>query len=306
MLPLVTLLLLGLALALTVGYLAQSTGICVVRGVRQWDDGRPALLLATLLCGAWTWICIPVANHFGLQIPIQRHDVALMFAVGGLIFGIGAAINGGCAVSTLSKLAAGNVHMVATLSGWVAGWALWLWLRPTPELPPMTPPTPLALWALIGASVFLLALAVIAPWEQRKLWVSITFFGIAGGLLTLLEPRWSPSALVTDLGALAADEPGTLVPSIYRIALISILLGGMALSAWRAHHFKLQRPGFRRLTIHLGAGTLMGVGAAMALGGNDVQLLAAVPALSPAGLVTVLFMLLGTWTTLRLMGRLAR
>ena len=40
----------------------------------------------------------------------------------------------------------------------------------------------------------------------------------------------------------------------------------------------------------------MGVGASLALGGNSVQLLLAIPTLSPAGFVSVAGILLGIWS----------
>ena len=40
----------------------------------------------------------------------------------------------------------------------------------------------------------------------------------------------------------------------------------------------------------------MGVGAAIASGGNDSQLLLSLPSLSPAGVATVLSMLVGIYT----------
>ena len=46
---------------------------------------------------------------------------------------------------------------------------------------------------------------------------------------------------------------------------------------------------------HLFAGTLMGIGASLAMGGNSVQLLLAVPILSPAGFGALGGMLLGIW-----------
>ena len=44
---------------------------------------------------------------------------------------------------------------------------------------------------------------------------------------------------------------------------------------------------------HLLAGCLMEIGAAIASGGNDSQLLLGLPSLSPAGITTVLSMLVG-------------
>jgi len=43
------------------------------------------------------------------------------------------------------------------------------------------------------------------------------------------------------------------------------------------------------------AGTCMGVGASLALGGNDSQLLLALPTLSPGGITSVVGMLTGIW-----------
>ena len=65
-------------------------------------------------------------------------------------------------------------------------------------------------------------------------------------------------------------------------------------SVARVHRsFRWPRLSGRLLIKHLSAGVLMGVGAAIASGGNDSQLLLTLPALSPAGWATVASMILG-------------
>ncbi|NRB39213.1 MAG: YeeE/YedE family protein, partial [Pseudomonadales bacterium] len=54
-------------------------------------------------------------------------------------------------------------------------------------------------------------------------------------------------------------------------------------------------------TQHLLAGLLMGLGAVIASGGNDTQLLLALPALSPAGVVVIISMLIGIFLGRELM-----
>ena len=77
--------------------------------------------------------------------------------------------------------------------------------------------------------------------------------------------------------------------------LMAALVGGMILAALWTHSFKLEVSDWRSYSRHLFAGILMGIGAAIASGGNDSQLLLALPALSPAAGVTVASMLVGIY-----------
>ena len=71
------------------------------------------------------------------------------------------------------------------------------------------------------------------------------------------------------------------------------LILGMLLSALKAKTFEFKYDGYKICFKHLLAGICMGIGAAIANGGNDSQLLLALPGLSLAGFVTVFFMLIG-------------
>jgi len=69
----------------------------------------------------------------------------------------------------------------------------------------------------------------------------------------------------------------------------------MLLAAWSTNKFFHVPLNFKRWVEHLFAGTLMGIGASLAIGGNDSQLLLALPAFSPAGFGAVAGILLGIW-----------
>lgn len=286
-------LLFGLVVAAGVGFLAQWSGICMVRGVREWQAGRPALLLAIVLCGVWTWTTLPLGSWLGIDVPVRRYPVAPIFAVGGFIFGLGSALNQGCTVSTMSKLAQGNAHMLMTMLGWIVGWCAWMFFQPFTDTPMMTTVPRGATYALVGLSVTLTVWAFTTTPERRKLWLGVMAFGFLAGLLYLLEPHWSPSDMVLDLSSVVLGENSVPAPSPYRYALILMILLGMLLAAWRSHAFSLQKISGKKLALHLGGGTLMGVGASMSLGGNDAQLLIALPSFSPAGVLTVAFIIIG-------------
>lgn len=80
--------------------------------------------------------------------------------------------------------------------------------------------------------------------------------------------------------------------------LFIALLLGMFLAAWRTNKFMFVPSNFKHWVEHLFAGTLMGIGASLAIGGNDSQLLLALPAFSPGGIIAVIGMLAGIWSGL--------
>jgi hypothetical protein len=56
----------------------------------------------------------------------------------------------------------------------------------------------------------------------------------------------------------------------------------------------------------LWGGVMMGAGASLCLGGNDAQLLTALPVFSPAGILTVVFMIAGITLGMDVCGRIRK
>lgn len=106
-----------------------------------------------------------------------------------------------------------------------------------------------------------------------------------------VEPMWAPSKLIQDTGS--ALFQGSQVPSVYRVILLLTLLLGMWFSVLLLHNVNLRWPTIHKVIRHSIAGGLMGFGGAMALGGNDSQILMGIPSLSPGAIAAVISMFVG-------------
>lgn len=95
---------------------------------------------------------------------------------------------------------------------------------------------------------------------------------------------------------------GTSPPPLFSRALILVtILLGMTAGTWRFGRFPWVFPAASETGKHLGSGLLMGVGACA--GGNDFQLLLALPTLSPASPSALAGMLAWIWLGARLAWR---
>jgi hypothetical protein len=63
-------------------------------------------------------------------------------------------------------------------------------------------------------------------------------------------------------------------------------------AAWYTKRFEIIKSSWKEWSLHMMAGTSMGIGASLTPGGNDTQLLLALP---PARIVAVLGELTGIW-----------
>ncbi|MCL1052163.1 YeeE/YedE family protein [Shewanella abyssi] len=129
--------------------------------------------------------------------------------------------------------------------------------------------------------------------ENRRLWLSMLGIGLTAGIVFLTEPKWTPSGLLKDISLAVWHQDSGLWPSDSRFMLIAALIIGMVVAAVHKKTFNFIALQKKDCVRHLLAGCLMGVGAAIASGGNDSQLLLGLPSLSPAGITTILSMLVG-------------
>ena len=281
-----------------IGYIAQRIGICLIRGIGQAIDGDPALLLAILLSGCWLWIYFFVSNYFGWANNLPRYAYHPIFLIGGFIFGIGAGINQACSVSTMNHLTRGNLSMMMTMVGWAIGWTLWMGLSLQSDWDNEFYQTSEHFSNQTIVLFFLPALAItlqrlIYKPEQRDLWFGILVFGLLATSLFLLQPNWPPSRLIQDMGGAIFSPDVVDWPELQRYIMLMALSAGMWLAAIRNHEFRFRMFTIKSILRHLPAGILMGIGGAMALGGNDSHLLLGLPTLSYASLAAVIGMLTG-------------
>ncbi|MGF1723578.1 YeeE/YedE thiosulfate transporter family protein [Photobacterium nomapromontoriensis] len=298
--------LLPIFLATIVGFLTQRTGLCMVRAVQELTAKRPAFLFTILCCGFWFWFIIPFLGSDIVSLSIKRYDGTLHFLLGGLLFGLGAAINKGCSISTISKLARGHIYMLATIVGWIIGWCI----LASMNIPFSYEPIEMLHEPIYPIFIIILLLFLLTIWrvtsDHRPLLFGILLFGICASLLTYLVPDWSPSQLLKDISGKLFHQQHVSWPSLQRYLIIAGLVIGMSYGAKQKMGFKHYKFRLKQLVTHLCAGIIMGLGASLALGGNDSQLLIALPAFSPGGAVSVLFIIIGIATGLALRKALHR
>ena len=306
----------SLALAALLGFSAHRAGLCTVKAVEEvFTTRRGFMLLAFAKSVLWV---VGVTLAIAMFVPDARlrpESWALTLAGlgGGLLFGLGAVVNGGCAISTLSRLGSGELGMLGTLLGFGfgvvaadAGAALGL-------LPARADAPPLTTTAHALAPWLLLALAAWMAWELTRLVrtrprgaglrtllladlyrlsTAAALIGIANGLLYALHGPW---IYTRTLRLAVGDGAG---PPLLFWALFAAVLAGMTLSAWQRGGLRIDirpRPVWLR---HVAGGLAMGAGAALVPGGNDVLLLHGIPNLSPHALPAFLAMLAGIALTL--------
>jgi uncharacterized protein len=316
-------LLLAGVLAAILGFAAHRASICTVRAVAEvMSSGTGTILLGIGKSVLWvSAITIPVF----LLMPsagaaLGGWPLTGAALLGGLAFGVGAAINGACAFSTLARLADGEGRMLLAGAGLGLGFLCFITLvdwrlieRPTP--------TPTLIGSLFGWSLAVGA-AVLVPWgiyETARLWrtrppglalralvlapqyrlsSAAMLIGVAGAAIFLVYGSASYTATLQQ--AVEGWRGTGRFPAAERWLLLLAVLAGMLLSTLQRGSFRLDwrpRPIWLR---HLCGGLLMGVGVGLTPGGNDALVLYGIPSLSPHALPAFLAMVagvaLGLWS----------
>lgn len=292
------------------GASAHRAGLCTVKAVAEVMTTRRAHVLWSFLkASLWTLGLLSVAAWAGLHADLSARALSLTGVAGGILFGVGAGLNGACSFSTFSRLAEGHGVMLMTLVGWGLGLLAVRSVVTSPQ--GSTSATSLPAWIVLPGLVWLL-------WEGwrlgRRVWrrgkgiltdghwpLSLGVFLVALGMtgLLLMGRPWSfTSTAICASGAAEpapCAHPGTLW-LVSGAAMLSMLTSAVLRGSFRLRPVQL-RSAFRRL----GAGSLMGAGAAMIPGGNDGLILFGIPSLSPLALPAWFGIVAGIWMALALM-----
>lgn len=324
----------ALLIGMVFGAVAQRTSFCTVAALSNWvllRDYRQvhaytaALGVALLGTGALEWSDLVSISESSYR-SARLDWVGL--ALGGLIFGFGSLLAGGCATRTLIRTAEGNLGALVTLlvlaimavtalfgllepvRGWIAAEsALDLadgrssvagWLR----IPP-------GLLAIFGALFCLLAVLRTGDWRSNRNMVGAgALIGAAiaagwwlTGYIAQDELQPTPPVSVSVVGPLARGTTyvalGQTTGTLFGPFLIAGIFSGALLSALLSGSFRWTRPDGSRFGAYLAGGCLMGVGAVMAAGCNVGQGLTGLATLSLQSIVAtvaiVVGMRLGLW-----------
>jgi len=315
-------------LAFFIGFTGNRTTLCAVKAVDEVITKRRFdLLLSFLKIVIWVFGISLLFEIFLVISPARGNNYAcrLEGLLGGLIFGIGATINGGCALHTLMRFCRGNVGILVSFIGLCFGSIVMRYLiNVFPNLEPhkVEPfrgfePTPLFLLASVflvwaGYELFRLFKGTdLNQWKNKlksdsyELRLSSAVLGVSNGVLVVFVGTWMYTNLI--IGSLINTFflPSSAIEknlSFIHFGLFLALIGGISLSAYLSRAFLIN---FRFRFNYLFGGFLMGAGATLVPGGNDVVLLNSIPTITFQAVPSYLAMLVGIAFVLLLKKRIS-
>lgn len=320
-------LLLSCALAALLGFAAQRASICNVRAVAEVIGSRTGYMLASIGKSV-LWVVVITIPFLWLMpaatAALGGWRLSWISLAGGLLFGVGAAVNGACAFSTLARLADGQLAMLGTLGGFLLGIVGFELLTGAGLV--FAPPTGTPLVGAVLAAAGMISALVLILWglyEAGRLWrtrapavrlhhlavagqyrlsTAAMLIGLANGVLYLVDGAWGYT------GTLQQSIEGWLQirmwPRSAQWTLFAAMFAGMIVSTWQRRSLQVAwGPGRLWLRTLLG-GCLMGLGAALAPGGNDALILYGIPSLSPHAIPAYAAMVVGIALALIAMRRL--
>lgn len=311
------------ALAAVLGFAAHRANICTVKAVMEILTTRRAYMLLSFgKTVLWVVLMTLVLSLATSPVAVVHWQLSWFSIFGGVLFGIGATLNGGCAFAMLARLASGKLVQILTLAGFGVGAAGFLLLAPEATAPVTMAPQAGLFQSRELSTVLVVLLSLWAVWELTRLWrgrrkasrigarifaghyslsTAAILIGVTNAVLYAMHGTWAYTSVLN--GGIRQSFGGFgPVGAIYWILFVALFLG-MTVSAWQAGAFALEwRPRLSWVQRFLG-GLLMGLGVAMVPGGNDVLILNAVPSLSPHATPAYLAMIAGIFFTLLIVRR---
>ena len=313
----------SLMLAAVLGFVAHRASVCTVKAVAEVvSTGQGYMFLSFLKTVLWVMaITVPFMWWSPEAHGAQRSwGISTTVLLGGFLFGMGAALNKGCAFSTLSRLGDGQLSMLVTLAGFCTGIYMYTRLSDAYTLPHATLLEPalrtsntwtiglvgaLWIWVIREGSRLWRSRRRHTPWwqlmraDRYRLSTAAAVIGITSGILYALHGAWAYTGTISaQIQHVVAGDPK---PSTILWGLFAAVLLGMGWSSWQRRSFRLDWRPSLSWAVSFPAGLMMGFGAALVPGSNDVLILHAIPGLSPHALPAYGAMVIGIALPLVLM-----
>ena len=305
----------GLGVGLALGALMSRETICFNAGLRRAAfERRWRILRIFAIAVAAQLLLLPLLIGFDATLfssPDELPAIGLFpisQVLGGLLFGAGMALAGGCITGILWKSGAGSIATAIAIGGFVAGELL---IRgPLEDLlteldGAVEPPADQTLYGLFGVGYVPLAL-ILGVVALALLWRGSRRVLLAGLLLALigaaawLAAGWAGygyglgfvGAAENAQLSIEAGDPGML--SFAFFLAVGVIAGGAA-----ATRGPLRRPDRARALRAATGGLAMGVGGSLAHGCNIGNGLTGIPLLSLGSILATTMMALGAVATWR-------
>jgi len=299
----------GLAVGVPFGALMARGGVCFNTGMRQAVfDRRPLILRVFAVAVAAQLLVLPVVVALG--VPVSRiglYPVAQV--IGGLVFGCGIALAGGCIAGVLWKSGAGSIATAIAIAGFGVGelvmrgpWSDVLREFDAAGPRPGTTTVHGALdlsYALAAVPLGIVGLVLLLRRDRSGARLGLALGGLA--VLAWVAADWADYGYGLGFVGTAENVRDAFAAREWaRLSLEPFLALGVVLGAACAMRGRLRLPDRARAVRALGGGVLMGVGGNLAHGCNIGNGLTGVPLLSLGSMLATGAMALGAAATWRL------
>ena len=277
-----------LLLTFSLGAVLSRVSLCAVAGVQQavlarnfaglqrlalaaGSAGVVLLLLAGLVPGS---VLLPGAGVLGPGV-----------VAGGVLLGVGALLNGGCYLGSVLYLGSGNFNFLFTLVGIGVGARIAVELAHATGMAGVARAAMGPMWIAGAIGFALLVIVLVRRGRSSAAWLAVCA-GVLAGLVYARHPAWSYGTVLETL----SHGRHSLMDWTANLSALLLFAGALAGAAMTGR-FHPQSPTLLRALRCAGGGLVMGFGAALVPGGNDMLLLWAIPGLTSYGAAAYLIML---------------
>jgi uncharacterized protein len=264
------------AIILVIGFANQRGTTCAVRAINALvHDKDFSRLAANGVAASASLLGLAIALASGAS-PANLSGYALptvMTVTGGVVAGLGAWLNGRCAMGTIAGLSSGDVPRVATLVGFLGGAIVQTRALSTSFLAfqPSSGPSPFGI--ALALFVFAACWHFAARSSRAPGWMTVIGMSAAG--LAFLRPDWSYTSWFSQIAAMRPSM------AALHAATLALLVAGGVLASHLSAEWHIQWGTASVWLRSFAGGALMGIGAALVPGGNDAMLLMGLPLLLP-------------------------
>ena len=288
-----------LVLSCLAGFSTRRGTICLVRASQEIIAKKPPKTIIFILQAITVSlsITVPAMMFFPEHVvPAISYQISISLFWGAVIYGLGSAINGGCAFGTLNYLINGNLNYLGTFVGLFIGYFIYL---NYPEIVPLN--NPVKDTSVENHIIYLGTLVIISwgfvIWRTKRFFnstfktlykryndylrspvardfIAILILGLSSGsLYILIGHSWNHTQFILSSGQLIFNVTPN-INNFYTVTATTIgFIGGIILATYLSKSFKAIPITPAKLLRRMIGGILMSIGAIFIPGGNDTLIL---------------------------------
>jgi hypothetical protein len=259
------------ALGFVLGFALNHGSVCtVIAATELVSEKRPARMIALAECAVWAALVYAILKTTP---AMQQGWSPLGYLVpAAVLFGIGAYVNGACALGSVAHFGNGDIDFGFTFFGIFAVYSIDALLGFVPHRPPMSASVPIGPGLLAIALAAILAIRFgVSRRSETNFWrlaLSMGAIAIPSTILAVLEPGFS---ITTSLGSMVS------IPVAGAVISVSMFSGSFVSARLRQRRFALNWPRVKSVIRRTLGGALMGLSALLIPGGNDTMLMIGFP-----------------------------